>query len=203
MFLVTVDFYAWNKNSWERHAGNWSWACIVTWERAIETPWHKFKGCISCASEMVLDYIDVDLWNARRAAVNCSVSLHAGTSQNCDGRAWFALLFLLIERKWFKFLFNVFISFFFLLWDTSSTRSVHLWPCLSLLVFPWVLWLFWGGFFAYVLGLLWNHSNPVKLFCLCSFHSPSSTCWVWFSWVLFLSTLSRPKACVWLFQSEK
>lgn len=48
----------------------------------------RSRAYISCTSEVaaaqVLGYINVDLWSAGRAAVNCSVLLCAGTFQNCN-----------------------------------------------------------------------------------------------------------------------
>lgn len=105
----------------------------------------------------VLGYINVDLWSARRAAVNCSVLLYAGTSQNCNPKTWFALLFLLIEGKLFKFLFKVFISYFF-----SSGRHLDhtLLSPLALLVITSLecYSYFWEAFFACVLGFFFFQS---------------------------------------------
>jgi len=63
---------------------------FVAGERAVGTA-DCSRASISCTAEAaaarVFGYVSVDLWSARRAAVNCSVLLRAGTFQICNWRA--------------------------------------------------------------------------------------------------------------------
>lgn len=146
------------------------WTVLVAWEWAIMTPGSS-RAHVSCASGMLWHEGSILSTWVYGAALNCSVLLHAGTFQNCTLRACFALLFLVIERKWFKFSFKMFISWFF-----SSVRHF----CdpepspLALFVTTCLLFqccgYFWGVSFPRALGPFWIVATLATLFFICRFH---------------------------------
>lgn len=133
IFTAQMCFTELRVNDQELHRSRYCWFLSVKWNPVrmgcCESPVPAFvawegvtltPGCsrtdLSCTSGVavapVLGWIRMDLWSTGRAAVNCSGLFYAGTSQNCNLRVWYALLFLLMERKWFKFLFKMCISYF-------------------------------------------------------------------------------------------
>lgn len=136
------------------------------------------RACISRTSEMavarVLGYLNMDLQSAGRAAVKCSVVLYASTFQNCNLRACFALLFLVLARKCLKFLNKMFILDFspvrHLYHIQLSPMALLVITCLECCGYFWEVFLlvFWGFIF-------WIIATLAKLFCLYSSYIHSST----------------------------
>lgn len=154
------------------------WCCespVLVWEGATVTP-DCSRADLSCtpgvAVAPVLGWIKRDLWSTGRAAVNSSGLFYARTSQNCNLRVWYALLFLLMERKlssYSRCVFHIFPSVRHLYHTQLSPLALLVITCLLLsavVILGGFLLIFW------VVCFLLNHSNPSRIALLVFFPYP-------------------------------